>query len=221
MINLPAQKGKMFLNSIYTDGYTCRVSFCKRIHEASPMNQISLELDDFTHEEVDRYFRPCTVDPNRKDAYVSYHGNKDIRRLSSAEYYDMSGNINRQKMEQERKKRSGVLQIETQIPSPKTASINCYMIHITYLLRHMNVLFNFYSFDTARINWCNYIGSQRAIENAVNILLNGSKKYNKGRRARTKRNRRERRKTAARYERDPPNTHPNRGSNAARYYTHS
>ncbi|KAI7899347.1 uncharacterized protein BX663DRAFT_521388 [Cokeromyces recurvatus] len=31
------------------------------------------------------------VDPNRKDVYVSYHGVNDLRRLSSAEYYDMNG----------------------------------------------------------------------------------------------------------------------------------
>ena len=77
----------------------------KKIHATSPVNQTALELHDFTSEEVDRYFRPCTVDPNRKDVFVSYHGNTDIRRLSLAEYYNLSGNINRQKMEEERKKR--------------------------------------------------------------------------------------------------------------------
>lgn len=63
----------------------------------------------------------------------------------------------------------------------------------------MDVLFNFYSFETARINWCNYIGSQRAVENAVNILLNGSKKYNK------------RRKIKAKYQTNPPGNYRNQG----------
>ncbi|ORE10911.1 hypothetical protein BCV72DRAFT_330657, partial [Rhizopus microsporus var. microsporus] len=93
-----------------------------------------LKLHDFTSEEVDRYFRPCTVDPNRKDVFVSHHGNTGIRRLSSTEYYNMSGNVNRQKMEQERKKRSSVKQIETQVPSSKTACIDHYIMHITYML---------------------------------------------------------------------------------------
>lgn len=213
----------MFLNSMYTDGYTCRLSFCKEIHAASPVNQTSLELRDFTSEEVDRYFRPCTVDPNRKDVFVSYHGNTDIRRLSSAEYNDMSGNVNRQKMEQGRKKRSNVEQIETQIPSPKTASIEHYATHMTYMLQHMDVLSNFYSFETARINWCNYIGSQRALENAVNILINGSAKYNnrKRKRRKMKRNKRKRRKTAARYQSSPSGTHQNLGKNVLRYYLYS
>ena len=216
MKNLPEQKGKIFLNSMYTDGYTCRISFCKKktIHATSPVNQTALELYDFTSEEVDRYFRPCTVDPNRKDVFVSYHGNTDIRRLSSAEHYDMSENVNRQKMEEEHKKRSIVKQIEIQIPSPKTTSIDHYTMHITYMLQHMDVLFNFYSFETARINWCNYIGSQRTVESAVNILVNESKKYNK-------RNKRKRRKTAARYQSNPSDAHPNPGKSVSRYYSNS
>lgn len=50
----------------------------------------------------------------------------------------------------------------------------------------MNVLFGFYSFRTAATKWCNYVGSQRRIQDAVNILLNGSKKYDKDRRKRQK-----------------------------------
>jgi hypothetical protein len=44
----------------------------------------------------------------------------------------------------------------------------------------MNALIEFYSFETtARIKWLNYISSQNAIQQSVNILLNGGKKYNK------------------------------------------
>lgn len=92
--NLPQQKGKMLLNGMYTDGYTCRFFFCRKVQATSSVNDVSLELDDFTSEEVGKYFRACTVDPNRKALFVSYHGNNDIRRLSSVEYYDMSGNVN-------------------------------------------------------------------------------------------------------------------------------
>ncbi|KAI7902028.1 uncharacterized protein BX663DRAFT_531442 [Cokeromyces recurvatus] len=124
-------------------------------------------------EEINRYFSPCAVDPNRKDAFISYHGNTYIRCLSSAEYYDMSGNS---------KRRSNVEPVETQIPSSKTTSIDHYKMYITYMLQHIKVLFNFYSFETARINWLNYVGSQHTVKKAVNILINGSKKYNKKKR---------------------------------------
>ncbi|ORE07140.1 hypothetical protein BCV72DRAFT_304877 [Rhizopus microsporus var. microsporus] len=59
----------------------------------------------------------------RKDAFVSYHGGTDVRRLSSAEYYGMGGTVKRQKLQQGRKKSLGIERIETNMPSPKTASI--------------------------------------------------------------------------------------------------
>ncbi|KAL4208041.1 hypothetical protein AB4K20DRAFT_1970644 [Rhizopus microsporus] len=34
-------------------------------------------------------------------------------------------------------------------------------MHIIYMLQHMDVLFNFYSFEAARIKWCSYIGHTR------------------------------------------------------------
>jgi hypothetical protein len=105
--NLPVQHSKMFLNRIYTDGYTCRVLFCRKAKQKSPINDIQLELEDLTRDEVGKHFRPCTVDPGRKDVFVSYHGNNDIRRLSTSEYYNMGGTINRQRKEQNRKKESG------------------------------------------------------------------------------------------------------------------
>jgi hypothetical protein len=56
-----------------------------------------LELEDFNQEEITAHFKPCTVDPGRKDVFVSFHGNNDIRQLSSDEYYNMNGNTNRLK----------------------------------------------------------------------------------------------------------------------------
>ncbi|KAG2214440.1 hypothetical protein INT47_000996 [Mucor saturninus] len=64
--------------------------------EASPQNKACLDLNDPLSEEVNKYFRPCTVDPGRWDPYVSYHGGTDIRRLSAIEYYNM-GTVTRMK----------------------------------------------------------------------------------------------------------------------------
>jgi hypothetical protein len=122
----------MFLNGMYTDGYTCRVLFCRRnIVPSSVTTDVSLELSDFTTEEVDKHFRPCAVDPGRKDAY---HGDTDIRRLSSAEYYNMGGAVTRNKMEQDRKKGLGIEEIESNIPTPKTASSEKYTSYMNYIL---------------------------------------------------------------------------------------
>ena len=95
---------------------------------------VSLELSDFTTKEVDKHFRPCAVDPGRNDAFVSYRGDTDIRRLSSAEYYNMGGTITRNKMEQDRKKRLGIEEIESNIPTPKTASSEKYTSYMNYIL---------------------------------------------------------------------------------------
>ncbi|KAG2200602.1 hypothetical protein INT47_007346 [Mucor saturninus] len=167
---LPATHGKMFLNGMYTD-----------------------ELDDFNTEELKTYFRPCTVDPGRKDVFVSYHGDNDVRRLSSKEYCNMGGVTQRHKQEQELKKSLGIDQIETNIPSPKTTSHDAYILYITYILQHIDTLFNFYGFRTTNSRWCNYIASQKSIEDAVNILINGSTKYNKKRRKNKKKSKKRRR----------------------------
>ena len=176
---MPEQTGRMFLNGMYTNGYTCRVLLCRKVLPLSTADGVSLELSDFTSDEVDKYFRPCTVNPGRKDAFVSYHGGADVRRLSSTEYYNMSGTVNHQKVLQGRKQSLDMERIETNIPSPKTAFIQRYMLYLTYILQHMDVLFNFYNFETAKPKWLNYIGSQKVIQESIDIVLNGDKKYNK------------------------------------------
>lgn len=176
------EKGRMFLNSFYTDGYTCRVSFCRKRYINSHLDKVTLTLNDFNSERVEQLFRTCTVDPNRKDVFTSYHGANDIRRLSSSEYHNMNGVVNRQKLEQERKKRDNIEHIETRIPSPKTTNAENYKKHIMYMLQHFGTLVNFYDFQTARIRWSNYIGNRKATDHAINILLSGSTKYNKSRR---------------------------------------
>ncbi|KAI8880210.1 hypothetical protein K501DRAFT_302399 [Backusella circina FSU 941] len=190
----------MFLNGLYTDGYTCRVLFCRKVRPLSPIENVSLELEDFSAEEVDKHFRPCTVDPGRKDVFVSYHRSNDLRRLSTKEYYNMGGTIRRQRKEQELKRSLGIEEIESNIPTPKTTSCEQYISYIKYMFQHMNVLFDFYSFRTAAIKWRNYVGSQKRIQDAVNILLNGSKKYNKDRRK--QKNRKRKRRKRSRHEKD-------------------
>lgn len=200
------EKGRMFLNSFYTDGYTCRVSFCRKKNTGSYLNNVTLTLNDFNTEEVEQFFRPCTVDPNRKDVFTSYHGENDLRRLSSSEYYNMNGVVNRQKQELERKKINNIEYIETRIPSPKTAGVEHYKRHITYMFQHIEALVKFYDFQTARIRWSNYVGNQKATDHAVNIFINGSTKCNKNRRKNTRRNKRKRQKLNSKYERDLSNT---------------
>ncbi|ORE05866.1 hypothetical protein BCV72DRAFT_263085 [Rhizopus microsporus var. microsporus] len=116
-------EGRMPLNEMYTDGYRCRVLFCGKVLPSSAADDVFLELSDFTTDEVDKYFRSCTVDPGRKDAFVSSHGGIDVSRLPSAAYHGMGGTVKRQKLQRGRKKSLGIERIETDMPSPKTASV--------------------------------------------------------------------------------------------------
>ncbi|KAL0077735.1 hypothetical protein J3Q64DRAFT_1862305 [Phycomyces blakesleeanus] len=170
--NLPIKNGKMFLNGLYLDGYTCLVLFCRKFQPALPVEKVSLELKDFSDEEVNEHFRPCAGYIGRKYAFVSYHGSNDLRSLSSKEYYIMGSTIRRQGKEQEHKKKLGVEKIETNTPTPKTTSCQRYISHIDYMFRHTGVLFNFDGFRIVAIKWRNYIGPQKNIEYSVDILLN-------------------------------------------------
>ncbi|GAA5809216.1 hypothetical protein MFLAVUS_002621 [Mucor flavus] len=156
---LPEQKGKMFLNGLYTDGYTCRVLFARKVLPSPPKDSICLELNDLSSEEVNKHFRPCTVDPGRRDPFVSYHGGTDIRRLSSIEYYNMDGSVTQMKEQRKHKHRLGIEKIETDIPSPKTASMEQFVLYITYMSQHKNTLFDFYGFETSKVKWLNYLSS--------------------------------------------------------------
>ncbi|KAI7903137.1 uncharacterized protein BX663DRAFT_485879 [Cokeromyces recurvatus] len=160
---LPEQKGKMFLNGLYTDGYTCRVLFAIKVLLSSPEDNICLELNDFTSEEEGGILLSLVTVAT------------DIRRLSSIEYYNMGGSVRQMKEQQKRKQRPGIEKIETDIPSPKTASVEQFVLYITYMLQHMNTLLNFYSFETSKIKWLNYLSSQKAMQESVNILINGGK----------------------------------------------
>lgn len=101
----------------------------------------------------------------------------------------MGGAIRRQR--KELKRSLGVEEIESNIPTPRTTSCEQYISYIKYIFQLMNVLFDFYSFRTAATKWYNYVGSQKRIQDAVNILLNGSKKYNKDGRRRQKKGEKE------------------------------
>ncbi|GAA5816891.1 hypothetical protein MFLAVUS_010426 [Mucor flavus] len=187
--NLPIQKGKMFLNGLYTDGYTCRVLFARNVPRQGPECSIKLKLSDFNEGEIGDCFRTCFLDPGRKSTYTAYYENNEVRSLSTTQYYSLFGAPGRSKQEDSLKIEQRIKLLETNIPSPKTAAIANYNSYLTYMLVNSNAFFDFYNFRTASINWKNYIGKQCAIEEARNILINGGKKYNPNKRKKTKKNR--------------------------------
>ncbi|RCH95916.1 Insulinase (Peptidase M16), partial [Rhizopus azygosporus] len=142
---LASEEGRMFLNSIYTDGYTCRVSFAKHKDE-NPFGAVKLQLHDFNNEEIDDHFRVCTVHPGRRDTFNSCHDGDDFRRLTTVEYYTTSGSPGRMRKEDNRKIRNGLKEIETDIPTAKTANVEQFTRHIQYIFTNLDAFFDFYDF---------------------------------------------------------------------------
>ncbi|CAO3622485.1 unnamed protein product [Mucor hiemalis] len=93
LLNLPETKGKAFRNMLVTDGYTCVVHFSRQI--TRPTHQPSLNLEDFNSNEVETFFRPCTVDPGRTDAFTAEYPDGQSRSLGTHEYYSMTGSLAR------------------------------------------------------------------------------------------------------------------------------
>ena len=131
----------MFLNSIYTDGYTCRISFARSVPETLEEDKVNLEIADFNADEIENFFRPCFLDPGRKNAYVAYYGNEQVRSLTVNEYYCSSGSVNRARKQDTFKIEQGIKDLETQIPTTKTSSVDSYINHLTYVLTHLRRFF--------------------------------------------------------------------------------
>ncbi|KAI8973184.1 hypothetical protein BDF20DRAFT_837151 [Mycotypha africana] len=119
-----------------------------------------LKSADFTENEMDQFFRPVTVDAGRRDVYISYHGDQRLRKLSTKEYYHISGFPGRSKLEDQRKQRDGVKELETNIPTTKTADIMAYRNHVGYMRQLIDQFYSFYDYRTAEINWKNFRSSQ-------------------------------------------------------------
>ena len=176
----------MFINEVKTDGYTCRFTFVQARRTQTTAATTKLELHDFTIDEIERHFRPCTVDPGRSQVFTSYHGNGQLRRFSTKEYYSFGGTISRARVQDRIKVSSRIKETETQIPSPNTVFVDKYLAHVLYLLQKLGDLFRFYGFNTCEDRWLNYLAKQRSKEEAVNVLINGGKKYNRTRRKKKK-----------------------------------
>ncbi|KAI9257815.1 hypothetical protein EDC94DRAFT_661121 [Helicostylum pulchrum] len=89
----------------------------------------NLDLDAFSQGEIDKYFRPCTIDPGRNHVFTSFHGNNEIRRMFTKEYYSYGGTLQCLKFQQEMKRRAGINIIESNIPTTKTTSLVKYREH--------------------------------------------------------------------------------------------
>ncbi|KAI8991496.1 hypothetical protein BDF20DRAFT_799237, partial [Mycotypha africana] len=126
-------------------------------------------------------YRPCFIDPGRRDVFTAAIGidvtKHQVRSCSTEEYYHMTGST-RYSARLEQKKAGTIKNIESDIPTAKTGSNDRYRCYASYILQHLEDLFSFYSHGTAKDRFHLYQGRKRAAEKMVNMLVNGSTKYN-------------------------------------------
>lgn len=189
LANLHERKTSMFTNLLLSDGYTCRAIFVRECQDTSS-NSTQLVLEDFNRQEIDRHFTPTYVDPGRTTAITSIRDDGQVRSLNNKEYYSMSSRTKMLKKSQRKKERCGLNILESNIPSPKTSNYQNYENYTVYLLKHLHTFFEFYNQDTAEDRWRLFCARQSAIDEAVNILINGGKKYNPEKRKGHKRRKR-------------------------------
>ncbi|KAI8971783.1 hypothetical protein BDF20DRAFT_838074 [Mycotypha africana] len=105
-----------------------------------------------------------------------------VRKCSNKEYYHMTGST-RSSARLEKRKTDSIKQVEIEIPTVKTGSPQQYKNHVKYILQHIKILFSFYVAGPAEDRFRLYQGRKRAADNMVNMLLDGTSKYNENLRA--------------------------------------
>ncbi|KAI7897679.1 uncharacterized protein BX663DRAFT_444665, partial [Cokeromyces recurvatus] len=150
-----------------------------------------LKLTDFDYEEVVSTYNSIYLDPGRKAVYTAVCGLvKDVHpiiRFSTKEYYHYTGStkflVDQQKL---KKKPNGIEEVESKIPTHKTAKAEKYYEYLQFMLEHIDILFDFYKDTSGKGRFALCQGRQRAPEIVTNILLNGGLKYNRERRRRSR-----------------------------------
>lgn len=157
-----------------------------------------LEVQDFTLEEVEKVYRPYFIDPGRKSVFTATIGlditQHQVRRCSIKEYYHLTGSTVYSSKLRKKKDEGGITEIESRIPTSKSLDIDNFLEHVRYMLTYIQILFKFYRFHTAKPRFNLYQGRQRAPEYMVNMLLDGTPKYNKKKRRKKSRNKQRKKK---------------------------
>jgi hypothetical protein len=97
------------------------------------------------------------------------------------------------------KEQTGITEVENATPTAKTCDEGKYFEYVRYMVAHVHELYQFYGIQDGKLKYFKYKSKQKAISEAVNILVNGGKKYRKIKNGNTKRNRRRKRRKKERW----------------------
>ncbi|SAL98421.1 hypothetical protein [Absidia glauca] len=168
------RKMPIFNNLVSTDGHTVNVSLV-RPTAGPPLPD--LELEDFTPELVNNHFRLWGIDPGMTHIFTATDGSSQYLKYSSAEWRAKSG-FTRRLTAQRQRMTTQITDIQSRLPTTKTASVSTYATAVTSIMAHLNTLVSFY----ADVSWSNdrllnYSGRRRLDEEVVKIFVDGGKKY--------------------------------------------
>lgn len=160
----------LFGNIVKSDGFCVDFVFYRRAinrsEDSTLIKNHDISVDDFSIKEVEHSYKPSFLDPGRKSVYTAVKGlsqnEHEIRRCSVKEYYHLTGSTVYSKRLQQEKDAAGITQIESVIPTAKTARNISFLRFADYMLSHIDRLFAFYGFHSAKSRFNLYQGKQRA-----------------------------------------------------------
>ncbi|ORX45707.1 hypothetical protein DM01DRAFT_1377999 [Hesseltinella vesiculosa] len=187
----------IFLNQLYTDGYSVCVPFKKmsgassdqplRLTDISPVAMQQMDVWGKDPGVTDIFVASNSSDPR---AYLSPadlpgepllatppNPRHQIRRFSSAEYYVKAGYRKTVANIKAWKQQHGITEIESSFGSPKTTVRQNITAYITEKLRHLDRLLLFYGQDIQQLRFLNYRGAQLVNHDLVKIFVDGGRKY--------------------------------------------
>ncbi|KAG0165228.1 hypothetical protein DFQ29_001721, partial [Apophysomyces sp. BC1021] len=155
-----------FACKILTDGFAINLLFVRKAKDK--LSSTELDLDDSSFNEVQTHFEPWSLDPGLSQVFAGVNGSgqtpHQVRRISSKEYYAMTGSTRRAKKLQKEKDRSGITPVETDLETCKTASSQQRNQYVACFLRHFPKLSAFYGPRMGESRFQNYQGMQRTQE---------------------------------------------------------
>ncbi|KAI8975647.1 hypothetical protein BDF20DRAFT_977167 [Mycotypha africana] len=181
--DLKTRQETLFRNIVCSDGFTVDFLFSKKgkAKEEKTIKNHRLTLEDFDLAEIEAGYRPCFIDPGRKDVFTAAIGldneKHQVQSCFTKEYYHMTGST-MYSAKLKKKKAGKIKGIESDMPTAKTGSKAQYHCYAAYILQHLEDLFSFYGDDTAEDRFHLHQRRKRAADKMVNMLINGSTKYN-------------------------------------------
>ncbi|KAI8064668.1 hypothetical protein BC940DRAFT_242052, partial [Gongronella butleri] len=174
-------KRAVFDNALMTDAFSTSVFYrVPTTGKAPPL----LTLDDIDPQDLQQC-HVWGVDPGVSEIFVAVDGEAhQMRRFSAQEYNHLSGITRTNQHLRQWKENSAdeqgvtITTLESELPTARTTRPEKMALHVQGVLRVLPRLLAYYGLRHQELRFLNYRGKQLAVNEMVNILAHGGKKYN-------------------------------------------